>query len=222
MLLQQPPILHEGRTDPSAAGYDRGRRNPSLKLSLDSHAILNDDKGITMVKQGAKNVWSRYQIREGPVLKAVNVPRVGGESCETLAHLNVQTIKRYCRSAASLTDATTGSREMGGSVHVKPAVATETDLWMVATPCASQGHRSRYSTRDLRSQRFQSVNPGAALTPSPDAPLKLRKQTFDRSVVRSEEIRSGTRLVSDRGARCSPADGRHLRQARSFQRKRVK
>ena len=73
MLLQQPPILHEGRTDPSAAGYDRGRRNPSLKLSLDSHAILNDDKGITMVKQGAKNVWSRYQIREGPV--KLSMPR---------------------------------------------------------------------------------------------------------------------------------------------------
>ena len=77
ILSQQPPILRDGRTDPSAAGNDRGRRKPTPKLSLDPDTILNDDEGIAMVQQRAQKIRSRCNIRKGSIKRSILRKRAG-------------------------------------------------------------------------------------------------------------------------------------------------
>ena len=173
VLCQQPPVLHNGRIDPSATRNYRSGRKLASKRSLDPHTILNEDKGITMVKQGAQKIRSRYHIRKGPVRSST--PQAGGEGNGVLAYLNAQTMKRYCRSAASRVDATTGSHGNRRSARAEPPFKLGTNLCAAATLRASRERRSQCSTHDLHFPKFQSVNPGvmsASLPKTKNAPRR--------------------------------------------------
>ena len=77
-VLRQPaPILHDCRADPSAARNYHSRRKPTSKLFLDPHTILNDDKRIGVVKQGAQKIRSRCHVRKCPVKSSIFRKRTG-------------------------------------------------------------------------------------------------------------------------------------------------
>lgn len=51
-----------------------------------------------MVEQGTQEIWSGYHVRKASENRQYSA---GGEDSEPLDYLNVQTMKRYCLSAAS-------------------------------------------------------------------------------------------------------------------------
>ena len=65
VLGQQPSLLYDCRIDPRAAGDNRSCWKLASKRSLDPKAVLNQDKGITVVKQLAKKIGGRYDIGKG-------------------------------------------------------------------------------------------------------------------------------------------------------------
>ena len=71
MLYQRPPPFCGGRTNPSAAGNYRSRRKLASEGSFDPYAILNEDKGVTVVEQRTQEIWSGYHVREAPANRSI-------------------------------------------------------------------------------------------------------------------------------------------------------